>query len=340
MYEITLKPRSQADHWRALAEYWHISQAAKQRLEWLVFYYSVGKQDAAATAGYFGISRKTFHKWKARFNPQVIQSLEEKSRAPINRRTWEVTRQQEQRIIELRNQTKRKWGKAKLKALYQQKYHADISTWKIERVVKKHQLYPDLIEKEKQAKRLKSASKKTRIHQARKEGIPGPMWHLDTVIIWWYGVRKVIFTALEDTSRLAFARVYTSNTSTQAVDFLSRLTYLSRGNIAVIHSDNGGEFAKSFIPACKQLNIKQIYSRNRTPKDNPQLERFNRTLQEEWLAYSEVGLDEIVPANHDLTEWLVEYNSVRPHQALDYKTPLAYAALYFPKVLPMSPART
>jgi transposase len=178
MYQITLRPRSQIDRWRALAEYWHISEAARQKLEWLVFYYSVGKQDAAATAKYFGISRKTFHKWKARFNPQVIQSLEEKSRAPIRRRTWEVSRRQEQRIIKLRNQTKRIWGKAKLQTLYQQYYKNDISTWKIERVIRKHKLYPDLREQEKKTQRLKSASKKTRIHQARKAGISGPLSRL------------------------------------------------------------------------------------------------------------------------------------------------------------------
>ncbi len=337
---LPLRHQPQADHWRDLAEYWHVSDAAKQRLEWLIFYYSIGQQNATKTAGYFGVSTKTFHKWKTRFNPRVIQSLEEESRAPIKRRTWEVTRRQEQRIIKLRNQSKRKWGKAKLKMLYQQQYKVDISTWKIERVVRKHKLYPDPAEQEKKAKRLKLASKKVRIHQARKEGISGPLWHVDAIILWWYGVRRVIFTALEDTSRLAFARVYATGTSVQAVDFLNRLTYLCRDNIRVIHSDNGGEFARSFIPACKQLNIQQVYSRVRTPKDNPQLERFNRTLQDEWLAYSEVGLDEIDAANHDLTEWLVEYNSVRPHQALDYKTPLAYAATYFPKVLPMSPAST
>ena len=337
---LPLSHQPQPDHWRDLAQYWHLSEPAKQRLEWMIFYYSVGKENAIITASYFGISRKTFHKWKTRFNPKVIQSLEEKSRAPIKRRTWEVTKRQEQRIIKLRNETKRKWGKAKLQILYFQKYGAEISTWKIERVIRKHKLYPDPAEQEKKAKRLKLASKKVRIHQARKEGISGPLWHVDTIVLWWYGVRRAIFTALEDTSRLAFARVYPNGTSTQAVDFLGRLTYLCRNNIRIIHSDNGGEFAKSFIPACKQLNIKQIYSRTRTPKDNPQLERFNRTLQEEWLAYSEVGLDEIEQANHDLTEWLIEYNSVRPHQALDYKTPLAYAAAYFPKVLPMSPAST
>lgn len=53
---------------------------------------------------------------------------------------------------------------------------------------------------------------------------------------------------------------------------------------------------------------------------------------------SEVGLDEVDEANLDLTDWLIEYNNHRPHEALDYRTPLAYA--YEEKVLPMTPAST
>lgn len=340
MYSITIKPRTHVDHLRTLAEYWHISELAKQRLEWLIFYETIANHDATVTASYFGISTKTFHKWKTRFNPKVIQSLEDRSRAPIKTRSWEVTPEQEQRIIKLRNDTFRRWGKVKLKVLYEQQYKQEISTWKIELVIRKHKLYPDPKEQVKLSKRRKLASSKVRIHQARQAGIQGPLWHIDSIVIWWYGVRKVIFTALEDSSRLAFARVYTSSTSAHATDFLNRLVYLSHGNIKVIHSDNGSEFEKTFVHACKQLSISQIYSRVRTPKDNPQLERFNRTLQDEWLSDSEVGLDEILAANLDLTKWLITYNSIRPHQSLAYKTPLSYAQAYFPQVLPMTPAST
>ncbi|MBN1133760.1 MAG: transposase [Methanosarcinaceae archaeon] len=47
-----------------------------------------------------------------------------------------------------------------------------------------------------------------------------------------------------------------------------------------------------------------------------------------------MGLDDITKANLDLTNWLVTYNNVRPHQSLDYMTPLAYATKRF-KVSPM-----
>lgn len=335
MYQLTLKPRSTFDNWRTFANNHHLSASAKQRLEWLIFYQSVGKKNALTTASYFGISPKTFHKWKSRFNPKYIQSLEEQSRAPIKRRVWQVTALEEERIISLRKKYL-KYGKKKLKVLYLQEFGEDISTWKIERVVRKHQLYisPDKYQKLAQRK----PSNKKRIHQLIKEGYQGTLWHTDSIVTYWYGERKVIFTALEDVTKVSYSRVYKTNSSKKAKDFLERLVYLSSGDIQIIHSDNGSEFAGEFEKACTQLQIQQVYSRVRRPKDNASLERFNRTLQEEWLELSEVGLDNTQEANLDLTDWVVEYNYHRPHQALDYLTPLAYAEKI--KVLPMTPAST
>ena len=127
MYQIAIKPRSKYDHWRALSNYWMLSPKAKQRLEWLIFYHSVGRRSVKATANYFGISRKTFWKWKARFNPKLIQSLEEKSKAPKNKRTWTVTETEERRIVDLRPKHI-KYGKKKLKVLYFDLHRENIST--------------------------------------------------------------------------------------------------------------------------------------------------------------------------------------------------------------------
>jgi transposase InsO family protein len=340
-YQIAINPRSQADHWRNLAIYWMVSSQAKARLEWMIFYHDVAKRNASYTASYFGISRKTLHKWIKRFDPQRIQSLEERTRRPKRLRTWEVTPTQEQRIIKLR-QRHTKYGKTKLKILYEKQYGESISTWKIERVVRKHNLYSDPEEQKKRIKRRRKNKSRTRIHELDTSQYPaGTLWHTDTIILWWYGQYRVIFTAIEDKTKLGYARVYPSHSSRNAKDFLERLLYLSDASITVMHSDNGSEFAGEFEKACKLLGIEQVYNRVRQPKDNPALERFNRTLQEEWLELSEVGLDEIQEANTDLTEWLVEYNFKRPHQSLDYQTPVEYAQqTYFSKVLPMYPART
>ena len=315
---------------------------AKRRLEWIIFYYSVGERNALETSRYFGIAPKTFHKWKARFNPKLIQTLEEKSRCPKKKRVWTVTKEQEQRVIALRLESKSKWGKKKLAKEYLRVYGESISTNKIQKVINVNNLFPDPVERKRKVKRHKQRNlkPKTRINHFRLQYPNQIVWHVDTVQIYWYNTKRYIFTALEDKTKLAFARVYERASSDQSADFLKRLVYLTSNQIKVIHSDNGGEFAKEFERACKQLNIKQIYSRVKTPKDNPALERFNWTVQDEWLSVSETGLDNITQANLDLTQWLIKYNFQRPHQSLDYQTPIQYAQKNYPEVLPMYPSST
>lgn len=321
----------------------YLSKEAQLRLEWMIFYLTVARKNARLTAEHFGISRKTFHKWLSRFDEGNLKSLESQSKAPKNKRSWTVTAEQEEKVKLLRKEHL-ELGKKKLQSLYFQEHGQTISTWKIERVIKKHQLYPDLEKHRKQVERRRTARSKIRIHQIQEQIKQtheyGLLWHIDAIIIWWYGQKRVIFTALEDTTRIAFARVYATNTSGYAEDFLQRLLYLADGKVRIMHADNGSEFQGAFERACGKMQILQVYSRPYTPKDNAALERFNRTIQEEWLDLSEAGMDDIQLANDDLTFWLIKYNYKRPHQALDYQTPFAYALKEFPELLPMSPAST
>jgi transposase InsO family protein len=321
--------------WRSLARQQGLSKAGQERLEWMIFYHTVGQRNARRTAAYFGISAKTFHKWKGRFSPRHLEQLEDQSRAPLRRRSWEVTDSQQARVKRLRRRYP-KYGKAKLKILYQEIYHEPISTWKIERVIRHFQLYPDPERVAKRARRQRREPK-PRIHQVQDLSEP-LLWHIDTIRVDWYGLRRYIFTAIEHRARLGFAHIYPRCSSRQATDFLNRLLLLSEGYLPRIHSDNGSEFAGEFDKACRRLGIQHLFSRLHHPKDNPRLERFNGTLQDEWLAVSQVGLDEIDEGNLDLTHWLIEYNAHRPHHSLAFMTPLSYALSQ--NVLPMSPAKT
>ena len=321
----------------------NLSTSAQEKLEWIIFYFTLGNQKVTATAAYFGTTRKTLHKYLSRFDERDLTTLEEQSRCPHATRGWTITDAEETNITDLRKRNM-ELGKKKLKVLYRKEYKTVITTWKIEQVIRKYKLYPDKVKHDKKVERRQRSKAKIRIHQVKEQVKQvdefGFLWHIDAIIIWWYGQRRIIFTALEDKTKIAFARVYTANTSGLAEDFLKRLMYLVEGQIDIMHSDNGAEFQGDFEKACKALHIIQIYSRPYTPKDNPALERFNSTIQKEWLDYSEVGLDYLLEANSDLTIWLIKYNSYRPHEALDYLTPLEYAHEHFFKVSPMYPART
>ena len=61
----------------------------------------------------------------------------------------------------------------------------------------------------------------------------------------------------------------------------------------------------------------------RTPKINAHCERFNRTVQEEFLDYQEELLfTDLAAFNERLFEWLGWYNLERPHHALALRTPI------------------
>jgi transposase InsO family protein len=312
-----------------------LSKAAKRRLKWMDYHRKHG--NAAKTCRYFGISRKTFYTWKKRYNPWDLTSLEDHSKRPHQTRNWEVSRREEFRILRLRRAHIR-WGKMKLKVLYEQEYGESISSWKIQRVIEKHQLYFHPAQIAKARKRRKKSRHKKRITSLKKETRTGFLVALDTIVRYWNGSKRYIITGIDVHSKIAFARMYTTKHSRNAADFLRRMRYLLEGKIENITRDNGSEFQGIFDEALSSLKIEGYFSRVKTPTDNPVDERFNRTLQEEFIEMGNMTSDCDV-FNRKVTDWLIEYNFKRPHQALGYQVPVEYHYQHH-KVLPMYPSST
>ena len=83
---------------------------------------------------------------------------------------------------------------------------------------------------------------------------------------------------MDHVSELGFARMYKNKSSRSAADFLYRLRYLVNHPIVNLKTDNGSECAWKFERATAKLDIQSYFSRVKTPKDNPETERFNETL--------------------------------------------------------------
>ncbi|MFH1946937.1 MAG: integrase core domain-containing protein [Candidatus Magasanikbacteria bacterium] len=323
------------ERWRRVAKILKLSKTARMRLEWIIYNYQ--GNSVQQTSRHFGISRKTFYKWFNLFDEDNIYSLrklEDKSKAPQHVRQPEITPAQEERVILLRKKYMQ-YGKIKLAKLYKGKYGEQISSWKIQRVITKHKLYLNPTKTAKISKKRRGTGKKKRITELNLNKLPwykkkaGYIICLDTIVIYSCGLKRYIFTAIDKYGKVAFARMYKTKSTTNSKDFLYRLHYLLDGKIPKVGHDNGSEFEKYFKEACKKLLIEQYYSRVRTPKDNPDNERFNQTLQTEFLNLGNFHPDPEI-FNQKLTEWLIEYNFHRPHQTLGYETPLNFS-----KVLPM-----
>jgi len=312
-----------------------ISREAKRRLQWMDHCHK--HKNVSLTCRYFGISRKTFYYWKKRYNPHNLKTLEDRSRRPLNTRKWEVSHRQELQVMKLRKKYIR-YGKEKLKILYEREYRESISSWKIQRVIEKHQLYYHPVKTLKLRKKRRHSQYKKRITELQKEKRAGFLIAMDSIVIYSNGMKRYILTAIDVYSKIGFARMYKSKHSKHAADFLNRMYYLLDGKIENILADNGSEFEKDFRGATEQLGLCRYHSRPRTPKDNGCDERFNRTLKEEFIQLGNYSTEPDV-FNENLTEWLIEYNFYRPHQSLGYKTPIDFQNQYH-KVLPMYPSST
>lgn len=74
----------------------------------------------------------------------------------------------------------------------------------------------------------------------------------------------------------------------------------------------------------KGNEIKWLRIRKGSPQENCFIERFNRTARED-LFDANIFLN-LENANEKACEFKDEYNQVRPHESLNNKTPLEYAA--------------
>ena len=74
----------------------------------------------------------------------------------------------------------------------------------------------------------------------------------------------------------------------------------------------------------QRKGIVHYFSYPRTPKSNAFIERFNRTIQEEFVDANTEYLKDTKDFNRKPIDYLPYYNTVRLHQSLGYLTPMAY----------------
>jgi transposase InsO family protein len=298
-----------------------LSKDGRKRLEWFIYYEEKGK-NASLTSRHFGIAPKTFYKWGKLFDRKNLLTLETRSTAPKHVRQKDITPPEEERIVLLRKDHIR-WGKMKLQRHYFNTYGEKISSWKIQYAILKYKLYFHPKKNARIQEKRKRSHEKKRITELKKEPFPGYLLALDTIVIWFAGTKRYVVTAIDTVSKIAFARMYTTKSSKNAADFLNRMMYLLDHEVWNTLHDNGSEFKKYFGKAVNALGLDEYWSRVHTPKDNPVCERFNKTIQEEFIALGNMSSDPVA-FNKALTEWLIEYNFVRPHQSLGYDTPWQY----------------
>jgi len=315
-----------------------LSPKAQERLRWLRCFEALRKQGLSSTQASqtLFIPRSTLYRWQKRLKEEGPKGLEEKSRRPKNfrRPTWSAELAQE--VLDPREKYPR-WGKDKLVVLLRREGW-QVSTSMVGRILthlKARGVLKEPVRKRISARKRRHprpyAIRKPQGYQIEK---PGDLVEADTLdVLPLPGLVLKQLTARDVISRWDVVEAYPRATSHTASQFLERLLERMPFPIKALQVDGGGEFAAAFEEACQGQGIGLFVLPPRSPKLNGHVERAQRTHTEEFYEVYE-GDWGLGPLSRALRRWEWTYNFIRPHQALDWKTPMEYIRECHPDLAP------
>ncbi len=309
-----------------LSRLWaELSPRARQRLKWMEHYERYG--DARLTCRYFGIAPPTFYRWRKRYDPHRLQSLEDRSSRPkrVRRPTWPPELVQ---AVQAKREKYPRWGKDKLVVLLLREDGWMVSTSMVGRILADLKRRGLLYEPPR-ARRCTRQRLSQRPHAVRKPrdylaAEPGDLVQLDTQEQHPEpGVTLRHFGARDSVSRWDVLAVHTRATALIAREFLGEVLDRMPFEVKALQIDGGSEFKAEFEEACARLGVALFVLPPKSPKLNGKVERSHRTHEEEFYQCYD-GDFTIAALQPALREQERIYNTVRPHQALGYLTPLAW----------------
>jgi len=304
-----------------------ITPEAQKRAKILTFWKKHGDD---ATKEAFTVSRPTLFRWQKHLDEGrgKLEALNPKSRAPIHRRKRVVPKPVEYLIVKERMMEC--VGKEKLAVLLEEDGIAVLSSSTVGRILsdmKKRSKLPDPVRitiSGKTGRMLEKKPPKKRM-KLRSKGHAGELVKADTIVRFMSGIKRYVVTAMDCNNEFAFAYGYTSHASKSTADFMKLFRHVAPFDVTHIQTDNGSEFADHFELLLEKEDIVHFHTYPRCPKMNAEIERFNRTLSEAFISKNRHLLAYDLPQfNKKLMEWLLWYNTRRPHWSLGLKSPMRY----------------
>ena len=178
----------------------------------------------------------------------------------------------------------------------------------------------------------KEVKAKNKVNQQFQTTRPNEVWVSDVTYFRTPYNSYYICVILDLYSRKVIAHRIALNNSTQLVKNTFKDAYETRqpkGSV-IFHSDRGGNYrSKTFCNYLKSLKVTQSFSRAYTPYDNSVVESFFSSLKREELYRTKYRSDKEFKKAVD--DYMVFYNSQRPHSNNNYRTPDAKEAEYYSK---------
>lgn len=310
-----------------------ITQKALHKAKVLAFWEKYGLE---ATMEAFAVKRRTLFYWKKQFNEggRKPEALNEGSRAPRTKRKRLWPYEVVQEIRRLRSVDEHpNLGSDKLypelKAFCDTKGLPCPQPRTIANLIADCgglRVFPRKISHFGKVKPIKR-QKVLRKPRDFKPEYPGHLAALDTVERIIHGRRRYIITFEDIYTRFSFAWATKSHASLAAKGFfdLCRKVFPLSYNFLYVLTDNGSEFKKHFAEELKRLHLIHFHTYPKTPQMNAHVERFNRTIQEEFIDYHAFLLFNPDEFNRKLVDYLMWYNDRRVHYAFQNKlSPLQF----------------
>lgn len=272
----------------------------------------------AALCREFGISRTAGHKWLKRFKEQGHAGLEDESRRP---RSAPLATAEELVLATLQaREAHPRWGARKLHLLLRRRFaEATPAVRTIARILKR----ANLVRERRKRAPISVIEQAPAVHATG----PNDVWTVDFKG-WWRvldGSRCEPLTVRDGASRFVLALVANATTG-EAVRAVFEQLFRRHGMPKAIQCDNGTPFisvrARAGLSALSawwvSLGIRVVRSRPGCPQDNGAHERMHADVCAEVQSNP---AETILQQQRLLDRWRQEFNHVRPHEALDGKTP-------------------
>ena len=306
-------------------------EVAQEREKILRFYKRYGEE---ATKEAFGVDRKLIHVWKKRLknNDKHLMALIPNSTRPIRVRRMNT----DGRILEFikgMRQEHPRIGKEKLKPLLddycKEQRITTISESTIGKVIKRNKFflqrsgrtYHDATSRWMEHPRKKA--KRLRVKHSPKHTEFGH-FQADTCVQFIDGIRRYIISAIDSKLKFSFSSCYSHLSSRNSLDLLKKLQHVYPLQVKSIQTDNGSEFLGEFEEYLTKRGIPHYFSYPRCPKINGCIERYNRTIKEEFVQNNIETIHDIELFRQRLAQYLIFYSTQRPHKALGLKSPVDY----------------
>lgn len=278
------------------------------------------------------ISRKTIYKWKAR--AQQCESLGDQWSKDHSRRPagcpWQTDSVTEDLVVELRREHPC-WGPRKLRHLMEQRGAQRLpSVSTIASILKRR----GLVDREESLKRQAF----TRFERSE----PNALWQMDFKGPFNVGRGKCHpLTVVDDHSRFALGVTALAGESGEVTRPALIDIFRRYGLPGCMLLDNGSCWGRieasytAFTAWLLRLGVRVIYARPYHPQTKGKNERFNRTLKAEAINGRLFG--SLEDCQDQFNQFLVTYNTVRPHEALQMAVPASryhVSPHMFPEHLP------